>query len=96
MWEHEKEYRIAISLGGDQSIQIDNIVNSITLGYNMSIDNKLSLVSKLVIDFPDIDIYFLRKLEGTDGFEKVLFEISDSEKKNIAEFRMRIEECSNK
>lgn len=96
VWEHEKEYRIAISLGGDKSIQIDDIVKSITLGYNMSVDNKLSLVSKLVIDFPDIDIYFLRKLEGTDGFEKVLFEISDSEKENIAGFRMRIEECSNK
>lgn len=94
-WEHENEYRIAISLEGDMVIPIDNIVKSITLGYNMSIDNKLSLVSEL-INFPSIEIYFLRKLRGTDGFERIPFSISESEKKNIAEFRMRIEEISNK
>lgn len=94
-WEHENEYRIVISLGGDKVIQIDSIVKSITLGYNMSIDNKLSLVSKL-INFPCIEIYFLRKLRGTDGFERIPFRVSESEKKNITEFRMRIEEYSNK
>lgn len=94
-WEHENEYRIAISLGGDMSIQIDNIVKSITLGYNMSIDNKLLLVSKLT-NFPSIKIYFLGKLRGTDGFERIPFRIRESEKENIAEFRMHIEESSNR
>lgn len=93
-WEHENEYRIAISLGGDKSIQIDNIVKSITLGYNMSDNNKFSLISNKFLN-SNIEVYFLKKLRGTDGFERIPFRISELEKENITNLRMRIEEYSN-
>ena len=93
MWEHENEYRIVISLGADMIIPIDGIVKSITLGYNMNVDNKFSLISKLLGS--KVEIYFLQKLRGTDCFERVRFQMYESEKKNIVKLKNRIEEYSN-
>ena len=60
----------------------------------MSDNNKFSLISNKFLD-SNIDVYFLKKLRGTDEFERIPFRISKSEKENIANIRMRIEKHSN-
>jgi len=79
-WEHEHEYRIALSLGGNTLLSFKNIIKSITFGYNMSeeeIWKILSMISEFE-DYMEVKLYFLRKIRGVDALERVQYVLSDN------------------
>lgn len=86
-WEHENEYRIVLSLLPNIPLKFKGAVKSITFGYNISSENVQTLLS-LIADIKDNDIgiYFLKKMKGSDGFEREKFLFTEKkELKNLKE-----------
>lgn len=77
-WEHENEYRIVLSLLPNVPLKFNGAVKSITFGYNISPENVQSLLA-LIADLEDnnIEIYFLKKMKGSDGFEREKFPFTE-------------------
>ena len=88
-WEHENEYRIVLSLLPNVSFRFNKVVKSITFGYNITPENVQSILS-IIADLEDnnIKIYFLKKLNGKDGFERKEFLFT--EKNDLKNFKYKI------
>ena len=84
-WEHENEYRIVLSLLPNVPLKFKGAVKSITFGYNISPENVQSLLNLIAdIEDNDIEIYFLKKMKGSDGFERERFPFTEKrELKNL-------------
>lgn len=96
-WEHEHEYRIVLSLGGNALLSFKNIVKSITFGYNMpksEIINILSIISK-IDGSEEPKLYFLNKIRGLDALERVQYIISDDWASNINDVLRDVERIRN-
>lgn len=80
-WEHENEFRIVLSLGAMEILFFENVIKSITIGYNMKKENIENLLKLILKVNSNIEVYFLRKIRGYDGLERVRYP-QDELKKN--------------
>lgn len=80
-WEHENEYRIVLSLLPNIPLKFKGVVKSITFGYNTSIERVQRLLTLIADIDENIEIYFLKKMKGCDGFERERFPFT--EKKDL-------------
>lgn len=79
-WEHENEYRIALSLLPNTPLKFKGAVKSITFGYNISVEKVqtiLTLIANLNLE-NKIEIYFLKKTRGRDEFEREKFSFTEN------------------
>ncbi|MBQ7820413.1 MAG: DUF2971 domain-containing protein [Bacteroidales bacterium] len=72
-WEHENEFRIVLSLGAMEILFFENVIKSITIGYNMKKENIENLLKLILKVNSNIEVYFLRKIRGYDGLERVRY-----------------------
>ena len=83
-WEHENEYRIVLSLLPNAVLKFDGAVKSITFGYNIEIDIAHSMLKHIITSKLNIDVYFLKKTKGYDGFEREKFPFANKDEiKNL-------------
>lgn len=79
-WEHENEYRIALSLLPNTPLKFKSAVKSITFGYNISVEKVqtiLTLIANLNLE-NKIEIYFLKKTRSRDEFEREKFSFTEN------------------
>lgn len=83
-WEHENEYRIVLSLLPNTALKFDKVVKSITFGYNINPQNVLRVLECIANLDLNIDVYFLKKMKGYDGFDREKFPFMEkNEIKNL-------------
>lgn len=87
-WEHENEYRIVLSLLPNIPLKFKGVVKSITFGYNISIERIQRLLTFIADIDENIEIYFLKKMKGCDGFERERFLFT--EKKELKNLKDKI------
>lgn len=95
-WEHEHEYRIALSLGGNVLLAFNNVVKSITFGYNMSVDDIVKLLS--IINNSNnagLVLYFLKKIRGLDALERVQYVLPNTWQEDVGQIERDIRKIRN-
>ena len=65
-------------------LKFDGAVKSITFGYNIEIDIAHSMLKHIITSKLNIDVYFLKKTKGYDGFEREKFPFANKDEiKNL-------------